>query len=252
MRVAAWNLFTLLPNPFKSNPGTAAGAPCVKGRCYHHKRNETSHDWPRFGHRSARCRAYFRAAPLGPRAVRGCSSSASSHSSCRLRKPRPGRRPGGAQHDSGRAIAGPRRPLREPRPGWILPPLSPRGRHSLARSQRRLFSFARRCLRCPALARGRSLPAHQRPQVALGHSRCRSAVSLPRRQFVLAGKPPFPAELAHLDASSCLIPGAPHRAFAMWESSNLNPALSIQKEKWVPHISRLRCGKARIQTIAHS
>ena len=31
-----------------------------------------------------------------------------------------------------------------------------------------------------------------------------------------------------------------------WESTNPNPPVSIQHEKWVPHISILRCGNTRI------
>jgi hypothetical protein len=41
---------------------------------------------------------------------------------------------------------------------------------------------------------------------------------------------------------------APHLDFEMWESTNPNTVTSTQHEHWVPHISILRCGKARTLT----
>jgi hypothetical protein len=139
-------------------------------RCYHHKRNETSHDWPRPGRRSARRRAHGRAVYGRPRPTRVCrSSNASSGSRCRVpgpqfqpfQPPEPRRSPDSSpRHDTGRAIpgsggaiCGPGQSFREPRRRRLPAPLPSRGRHSLARGYRRLFSPPRRSLRPFALAR---------------------------------------------------------------------------------------------------
>ena len=175
----------------------------VTDRCYHHKRNETSHHWPRPGRRSARRRAHGRADSGGPSTISGCRSPpASSGSGCRLpspefQPPEPRRRPGRSpRHDASCAICGPRQSFREPRRGRLFASLPPRGRHSLARSDRRLFSdlCAGLCM-ARNLARSRQLRSRPGPLEVSRLHRPRAGLSLPRHQLFLAGEPPFQAEL---------------------------------------------------------
>ena len=161
-------------------------------RCYHHKWNETSVHRPRIGHLRSCHRPFRWPSHCRPNTIRGTIRAAIGRryaaSRCctrfRFRRSQPHRR------TSCRETRDPDRTQFQPGRRRLFEAIPARGRHSLARGQRRLFSVARGCL-CPnVMACRRGLPAFRRSQNILGYSIRRERFSLPWCQLVLAGATP--------------------------------------------------------------
>lgn len=157
-------------------------------RCYHHKRNEASLHRPRPGHWPARCRTHRRPARRCQCKSRrqcprnGCVRGQPAHPpGCRHCRPKPRRRSGCRPRCQGRRT----------RRGRLFAPLSPRRRHPVARSHRRLLFLARSRLCSNPLANQsqlRSQPRCSRPrsQHLPARRRRHGGLSLSERQLVLA------------------------------------------------------------------
>lgn len=148
MQVAAWNLSTLLPIPFQSNPGTATMAQGATGRCYHHKRNETAKHRPRSGHRRSHCRAHCRPTNCWFRAIR------LERAPCQrpIRRGRQPRRPGAISGTSRREYRSSNKSRRKQGNRRLPAALPPRRWHRLARGHRHILPFVRSPLRAAPLA----------------------------------------------------------------------------------------------------
>jgi hypothetical protein len=204
-------IFTLQPFWPGGNPRAPLDAASdtagteASSHCYHHKRNETSNDWPRTRDWSPGCRAHCRAASCSPGAIRRLSAAIRA---CSIHA-RPYHRAAGSSATR-RAGSKPVRPSGRARSisrcRRFSPPLSPRGRHSLARGHRCSLPLARNRL-CPnALAFQPGLRAHHGPQNLLGIRLRRRCVLVFRHQLILA-RPPTPGRPV-----GCIDVARPHKS----------------------------------------